>query len=382
MADHIVTGRRHALILGAATLSMPFVARAQSKEPIRVGLSAALTAQFAQNGVWMRNGVNLALKEINDAGGINGRKLELSIADDQGPNPTAAANAVTKLLTQDEVVVLLGPHNTPALLPNLPALAQYKVPALSGASGPVITQQGNPWIFRVSLNDAAGAALLAAFAQETLGWKKIGISYVNTAFGQGGMNAVKEALAARKVEPALVQSHNVGAKDMTAHVLAYKDAGVDGVIMWSDDQPAGLFTRQMKTLGVSYGLAGSAGLAQPSYIKLAGDAADGVYAIVAWSAENPAPEVQAYNAKYKAAYGEPPELFASTYYDAAHLAARAMRNASEISGPAIREALTKTQDVSGVLAHYNWTPTGDMIQSGLVTRVEDGKPKVVKVVKN
>lgn len=90
------------------------------------------------------------------------------------------------------------------------------------------------------------------------------------------MTAVKDALAARKVEPTIVQSDLVSAKDMTSHVLAFKDADVDGVIMWSDDQTAGLFTKQMKTLGIRFGLAGSAGLAQPSFIRLAGDAAEGV----------------------------------------------------------------------------------------------------------
>jgi branched-chain amino acid transport system substrate-binding protein len=375
-----VLGRRQGLLLGGALLATPFIPRARAEDPIHVGLSAALTGPFAQNGVWMQNGVKLAMKEINDAGGINGRPLQIFVADDQGTNPTAAGNAVNKLLTESQVKVMIGPHNTPALLPNLLVLAQAKVPVLSGASGPIITQQGNPWVFRVSLNDAAGAALLVGFVMDTLGWKKIGINYVNTAFGQGGMGAVKAALTARNVEPAALQSHLTTTKDMTSQVLAFKNAEVDGVIMWSDDEPAGLFTKQAKTLGAHFGVAGSAGLAQPSFIKLASDAAEDVYAIVAWSAENPAPAVVAYKAKYQAAYGQPPELFASTYYDALHLAARAMRAAPEISGPAIQQALTQTKAVPGVLATYNWTSTGDMIQSGLITRVKDGKPGVVKVV--
>jgi branched-chain amino acid transport system substrate-binding protein len=170
--------RRALVAASTAAAFSPLVAAAQTAaEPIPIGVAAPLTAQFAQDGVWMKNGANLAVKAINDRGGIKGRPLRLYFEDDQGPNPTAAANAATKLITQYNVVALLGPHFTPAILPVEPMLAQYKIPALTGASGPVVTAQNNPFVFRVRLNDAVGATLLVKYVVRTLGWKKVGLAY-------------------------------------------------------------------------------------------------------------------------------------------------------------------------------------------------------------
>ena len=118
--------------------------------------------------------------------------------DDQGPNPTAAANADIKMMTQDQVVAIIGPHFTPGILADEPLLAQYKVPAFTGATGPAVTAQGNKFVFRVRLNDNLGAALLVRYLTHELDWKKIGIDYVNTAFGQGGIGALTAELDRRE----------------------------------------------------------------------------------------------------------------------------------------------------------------------------------------
>jgi branched-chain amino acid transport system substrate-binding protein len=373
--------RRKALA-GAAGLAIAraLPAHADSGETIRLGVSAPLTAQFAQNGLWMKNGVVLAVKDINDRGGIKGRRIEVSFADDQGPNPTAAANAVSRLIAQDQVAVMIGPHFTPAILPNLPMLAQYSVATLTGASGPVVTQQGSKWVFRVRLNDAVGAKLLVTYCVETLGWKKIGLEYVNTAFGQSGIAMVKEALTTRTITPALVQTHTDATKDFTPHLLAFGEAGVDGVIAWTDDQPAGLLAKQRNTLGSKFGLAGSTSFSQPTFLALAGDAAEGIVSITDFSKENPSPAIQAWKQKYKAVYNEEPELYATTYYDAVNIIAAAIARAPDASGPAIQDALTKTKDFVGVMTTYNWSEGGDMVHSGLITKVEGGSVKVVAVV--
>ncbi|MDR3470738.1 MAG: ABC transporter substrate-binding protein [Devosia sp.] len=377
--------RRAAIGTGLAGLGatlLPAAVRAQpSGEPIRVGVSAALTAQFAQNGLWMKNGVALAAKQINGKGGIKGRPVQVFYEDDQGPNPTAASNAVIKLLTQDKVIAVIGPHFTPAILPVEPLFTQYKVAALTGASGPVVTQQNNPWVFRVRLDDATGAVLLVKYVTERLGWKKIGIDYVNTAFGQSGINAVKAALAAKGITPVATQTHLDSTKDFTSQLLTFQQAGVDGIIVWTDDQPSGLMVKQLRTLGMPYGLAGSTTFSQPPFLSLAGDAANGIYSVTDFVQSNPDPTIAAWKMLYHAAYNEDPELYATTYHDAMNLVALAAGQASEITGPGIADALMKVKDWQGIMTSYSWSKNGDMVHSGLIAEVKGGQPTVIEVIK-
>ncbi len=376
-------GRRRVLAgtaAAAATFCLGTGRAHAAGEPIPVGVAAPLTAQFAQDGAWMKNGITLAAKAVNDRGGIKGRPIRVFYEDDQGPNPTAAANAVTKLITQYNVVAMIGPHFTPAMLPAEPMLAQYKIPALTGASGPVVTQQNNPFVFRVRLNDESGAALLVKYVVETLGWKKIGLAYVNTAFGQSGNNAVKDALTKHGLAPTIAQTHLDSTKDFTSQLLNFQQAGVDGVIVWTDDQPGGLLAKQRKTLDMKFGLAGSTTFSQPPFRSLAGDAANGVYAITDFIAENDSAEISAWKKLYSAVYGEAPELYGSTYYDAMNLLAYAMDQATSITGPDIREALTKIQNQPGVMTRYTWSPSGDMVHSGLITVIKNEQPTVVSIV--
>src|SRR5262249_58224974 len=114
------------------------------------------------------------------------------------------------------------------MLANVPMLAKYKGQCVAGATGPVVTQQGSPWVFRVRLNDAIGADLLVKYVIEDLKWKKIGLGYVNTAFGQSGIAVVKASLTSRGVEPVLVQTHTDANKDFTSQILAFHQAELDG----------------------------------------------------------------------------------------------------------------------------------------------------------
>jgi branched-chain amino acid transport system substrate-binding protein len=368
--------------MALAPLATPaIIGHAHAADPIGIGISGPMTGQFAQNGQWMKNGVSIAVKQVNDNGGIKGRMIEVRIADDLGPNPTAAANAVTKLATQDEVVPLVGPHYTPGILPNVPLLGKYKIPALTGATGPVVTQQGSPWVFRVRLNDAIGADLLVKYVTEDLQWKKIGLGYVNTAFGQSGIAVVKASLTSHGIEPAIVQTHTDANKDFTSQILGFQQAGVDGIIVWTDDTPAGLIAKQCKTLGAKFGIAGNTAFSQPIFLGLAGEGADGCMAIGEFIKDNPDERVQSWKKLYSAAYpGDEPELYATVYHDAAKLIIAAMERAETISGEAIQQALTGIRDFQGIVTRYGWTDNGDMTHSGIITKVAGGKPEIVKVI--
>lgn len=370
------------LSIAAAVAAWPTAGQAQpaTGTPIPVGLSAPLTTQFASNGRFMRQGAEFAIKEINDAGGIKGRPIQLFVEDDQGPNPTAAANADTRLITQDHVVAILGPHYTPGVLADLPLLERYQVPALTGGVGPAITAQGNKFIFRLRVNDNLGAALLVHYVTHDLNWKKIGIAYVNTAFGQGGLGAITAELTRENMAPTLVQTHIDSTKDFSPQLQEFDQAGIDGILLWTDDVPMGLLTKQIRTLGLKFGIAGDAAQAQRNVIALTGEASEGNYAFSEFVPTNPDPVVQKWVARYHAAFGTEPEIYASVYYDGVKVLANAMMQATEITGPAIRDALAKTSDFRGVITTYTASPTGDMVHGGMITRNESLRPVIVKQV--
>src|ERR1019366_1138061 len=121
----------------------------------------------------------------------------------------------------------------------------------------------------------------------------------------------------------------------------FQQAGVDGIIVWTDDAPSGLLVKQMKTLGMKYGLAGSTTFSQPPFLSLAGDAADGIYCVSDFVQSNPDPNIVAWKKVYHAVYNEDPELYASAYYDAMNLIAFAIENAASVTGVGIRDALKK-----------------------------------------
>jgi len=182
---------------------------------------------------------NSPSRKSTAAGGIKGRPIQLFVEDDQGPNPTAAANADIKLITQDHVVAIIGPHYTPAILADLQLLAPVPDPGIHRSDRAGSHCPGNKFIFRLRVNDNLGAALLVHFLTHELNWKKIGIDNVNTAFGQGGLGALTAELTRENMAPTLVQTHLDATKDFSPQLLAFDQAGVDGVILWTDDVPMG-----------------------------------------------------------------------------------------------------------------------------------------------
>ena len=351
-----------------------------SSSAIKIGVSAPLTGQFAEDGSFMKQGINLAVKEINAAGGIQGKTLQVSYEDDQGPNPTAASNAVTKLITQDQSVALIGPHFTPAILPAEPLFKKYKVAAITGASGAPVTAQGNEWVHRIRLDDATGAKLLVDFVLDKLGWKRIGLDYVNSAFGQAGIEAIKAELKARGVTPVAEQNHADDTKDFTSQVVAFQNANVDGVLAWTDDQPSGLLAKAIATQGAKFGLAGSTSMSQPTFLQLAGQDANGTYSISDFSGDNPDPKIAAWKKKFSTEYSAEPELYATAYYDATYVLADALRRAKTLDGQGIEDALNSTKSVDGVITNYSQTSNGDMVSAGLITKVVDGKVTIAEKV--
>ncbi len=369
-------------ILKAALLAASLLAPAvpAMAADVTIGAAAPMTGPRALLGRNFRQGVDMAIEEINAAGGVLGGKLSVQIEDDMGDNPNAAINAVTKLMQVEKVPLMLGPHYSVAQLATQKTYCDGSIISVTGASGVPVTQNGCNFVIRVRANDIIQSKALVEYARATLGIDKIGVLYINDDFGKAGADRVVLALKDAGLEPVAVETHNTQDKDFSAQLAKLQNAGAKLTIMWTHDTEAALIVRQAAQLGLDMRFAGSTSLSEPSFVKLAGPAAEGVISANDFVASNPDAGIQEFVKAYEAKYNMGPEIWAAAYYDATHLAAKAI-NAAGSSEPAkVREAF-KTVDHEGLLGKYRCEDNGDCNHQIHIVTVKDGVPGVVSTVK-
>jgi branched-chain amino acid transport system substrate-binding protein len=362
-----------ALALGAMA---PVAATAQTK----IGASAPLTGPRALLGRNLKQGVDLAVGEINAAGGVLGKPLQVVFEDDQGDNPNAAINAVNRLIQVDKVPVMLGPHYTVAQLATQKTFCDGPIVSFTGASGIPVTSGGCKHVVRVRANDTTQAKALIEFLRSQLKIDKIGIIYVNDDFGKAGADRVKSVIEGYGLKPVAMEGHNPQDKDFSAQLGRLRNAGAGAVVLWTHDTEAALIVRQAKQLGLNMRFGGSTSLSEPSFVKLAGDAAEGVFSANDFVPSNPEPAVQAFVKKYQAKYNSLPEIWASAYYDATYLAAKAMQAANSTDPDKIRAAMSSVK-YDGLLGSYRCEPAGDCNHQIHIVEIVKGEPVVKNTVK-
>lgn len=354
----------------------PVAARAQTT----IGAAAPMTGARALLGRNLKQGVDLAVSEINAAGGVLGKPLQVVFEDDQGDNPNAAINAVNRLIQVHKVPVMLGPHYTVAQLATQKIFCDAPIVSFTGASGIPVTTGGCKHVVRVRANDTTQAKALIEFVRSQLKVDKIGIIYVNDDFGKAGAQRVASVIEGYGLKPVAMEGHNPQDKDFSAQLGRLRNAGAAAVVLWTHDTEAALIVRQAKQLGLAMRFAGSTSLSEPSFVKLAGDAAGGVLSANDFVPGNPDPAVQAFVKKYEARYKSLPEIWASAYYDATYLAAKAIEAAGSTDPDKIRAAMPNVK-YSGLLGSYRCEPEGDCNHQIHIVEIVKGEPVVKNTVK-
>ncbi|UWL61827.1 ABC transporter substrate-binding protein [Brucella pseudintermedia] len=347
---------------------------------LTIGASAPMTGPRALLGKYFKQGVDMAVEEINADGGVLGQKLAVTFEDDQADNPNAALNAMSKLMEVGKVPVVLGPHFSVAQLATMKNYCNGSLVSITGASGVPVTEQNCNYVVRIRGSDTLQAEALVTYALEHMKASKIGIISIHDDFGKGGAERVVAALKEKGITPVANESHNAGDTDFSAQLSRLRDAGAEVVIMWTHDNESALIVRQARQFGLPFKFAGSTSLSQPAFIDLAGPTGEGVISATDFLPANPDPNVQAFVEKFEKKYGELPELYAATYYDSVKLAAEAIKMAGSADPKKIREAFGKI-DTQGVLGHYKCEANGDCNHQTNIIEIKDGKPSLLTVVK-
>ncbi len=346
---------------------------------IRIGAGLNITGPTASQGALFRNAIQLAEKQINAAGGINGKKLNVVIEDDQSNNPGALA-ALNKNLEQDNVLVEIGPVLSTQVQAISDADKQAGVPMATGGTAVKNTHMGNPWLFRMRPDDSVAAAAMVQYIKDDMKLTKVGIVHDSDAFGTGGANLVEQYSKDNGLTVVRNEGYTADSKDYTAQLLALKNAGAQVMVVYATrPEDAALIERQYHDLGSPYKYMGSPSSAEADTLALSKDSANGLYAVVDF-ALGQTDISKKYADAYKQAYNQEPDALSAWNYDAVNLFANVIKTAGEDRSKIIK-AILDTHGWQGVCGSYDFTPNGDGLHSNSVVQVQPGgQLKLLKVV--
>ena len=367
---------RHGLIaasIAAVTLSLP----AAAADTIKIGLVNEASGANAEAGTYTANGARLALDEINKAGGVLGKQVELRLEDNQSTNPGTVL-AFSKLVSEGELAGIIGPIRSTQIQAASPTIAKAGIPTMIGGTDPSLTHVNNRWVFRCRPNDSFSSLVISDFGVNTLKLKKWAIVHSTDAFGSGGKDALVGALSKLGVTPVLVQGYTNNSQDFTPIVLAIKKSGADIIGTYMTNSPdVGIFAKQLRQLGISAQWVGSPSVVTDTAMKLAGTALSGVYGIADFTPGAGA-EAKSYAEKYKARYKTDADVYSSWAYDAMHVMALAINNAKSTKPEDVRKAILDIRGYKGVEGTYAFDENGDGLRGYNVVKNEDGKITFIK----
>jgi branched-chain amino acid transport system substrate-binding protein len=265
------------LVATAAILVGGFTTGAQAQETIKIGVTQPLTGAFAASGNYVAQGAKIAEDEINKAGGVLGKKIQLIIEDNKS-NPTEAVSTVEKLIQRDKVPVLVGAWSSTLTLAVMPKLEEYRVPmVVETSSSGKITTSGNPYIFRISPTSAMEAKAFQPLVAK-MGIKKASFLYTNNDFGIGSANEFSNMLKANGVAIGVMETMDPKATDFSAQLAKIKASGSDTLFVTTAVEQLTLILKQAKEQQLNVRIISCGGSNSPDQlIEQAGDAANGSF---------------------------------------------------------------------------------------------------------
>ena len=368
--------------LSALALGLLCAAPLARAQDILVGEYASLTGSEATFGINSDNGVQLALDELNKAGGVLGRKFKVIVEDDQS-KPGQPSTAVNKLIQSDKVVAVIGEIASSRSLEAGPICQSAKIPMISpGSTNPTVTQTGD-YIFRVCFIDPFQGTVMAKFALDTLHAKKVAIlSDVTSDYSKGLAQYFTEYFKSHGGEIVAERSYSGGGKDkdFRAQLTAIKAAGPDAIFVPGYYTEAGLIGKQAKILGLKVPLLGGDGWDSPKLAEIAGTSLDGCYFSTHFSPADQNPKVQAFVKAYQAKYNTMPDGMAPLGYDAMMILADAIKKAGTTEGDKVRAALTSVKDYDAVTGKITIDDKRNATKSAVVLQVQGKDNKFVTSV--
>jgi len=349
--------------------------------PIKFGIIGPYTGPNAKPGQSMKQGVNLAVEEINKAGGIKGRKLEPLFEDDASV-PAQAVSATEKLINKDEVSFQIGTFNSATTLAAMKILERDKTPMMVPIAVAIdITESGNKWVFRNSATNPMQTEQLMNFIYKETKLRKFAVIHENTDYGKGLMTAV-DAYIKKNGGSMIAESYSIGDTDFYAQLTKIKNNGPEALIICGNLSEGSQITRQFKELGLKAQLFGFGGLSSFDFDKVAAGSNEGLIATSYFENASPNPLAQSFIKGYKAKYNVDPDMFAAAIYESVYIAKAAiekMPDTKDIAGfrVALRDQLAKTKDLPGVQGPTTFDAKGQADKQVMIIQWNKGQKTIL-----
>ena len=367
--------RKSTLFAAALALVVPFAVAAQ---PIKIAGLVELSGTGATAGTNFDNGVKLAVKEINAAGGIMGRKVEYASYDTQ-TNP-GIAKALAQKAVDENVYVVMGPVFSGSIMVSMAETRRASIPNFTGGEAAGITQQGNPHIFRTSFTQSTAMPKVAKYIKNGVKAKNVAVVWVNNDFGKGGRDSITKALEAEGLKVAADIPTDPGQVDFSGAVLKAKQSNADALFIYTNEEESARALRELRKQGYDKPVIGETTLTGQKVIELAGDAANGALAHVGLTVDAPQPAIKSFDDKFQKEYKYKSDHNGMKGYSGMYVVKAITEKVGKVDSKAFSQAMKgariSVKDHPGVLLDVTFDQNGDLDRESFLVKVVNGKQVV------
>jgi len=362
----------------AACAVMTCAGTAIAQDVIKISNIVELSGGGATAGTNFKNGVELAVKEINAAGGVMGKKIQSTTSDTQ-TNP-GVAKGLTQKAVDDGAFAIFGPVFSGSIMVSMAESRRAEVPNFTGGEAASVTAQGNPYVFRTSFGQSTSFPKVARYIQSKA--KTIAVIYVNNDFGKGGRDAITKLLETGPTKIVADISTDAGQIDFSAAVLKAKQSNADAVFIYTNEEESARALRELRKQGWTKPIIGETTLTGQKVIELAAEAANGAVAHVGLTVD--APQFKAFGEKYQKEYNSVSDHNGIKGYTGVYVLKAAIEKAGKLDRKAVAAALHNAsfsvKQHPGILLDVAFDDKGDMDRESFLVEVKGGKQVVVETL--
>ena len=349
---------------------------------IKVGLNVELTGSIPVVGESSRNAAELAVKEVNDAGGLDvgGTKYTIELLVEDNEDKAESAAAVAQKLATSGVLAMIGPNASRNAIPASVVAESSQMPMISPwSTNPKTTKVGDTdeakkYVFRAAFIDDFQGVVAARFAKDELKTTAPAVLYdVASEYNKGIAEVYKKALEESGVQVVAFETYTTGDKDFSAQLTKIKEAGADSLFLPNYYSEVPLQVQQAHKVGFSGAILGSDSWGNIELMTLCGSECDGYYFTTHYAPDIATPKAQAFIQAYEAAYSKTPDDVAALTYDSFGLLFQAIQTAGKLDRQAVRDALASITSFEGVTGNMQFKGTGDPVKSAVILQVKEGK---------
>jgi branched-chain amino acid transport system substrate-binding protein len=339
--------------------------------PIKIANVNAQSGQLSPLGKWENKGVKLAIDEVNKAGGVNGRQIQLDLFDDQG-DPTVGTNLARKI-SSEGYLAMLGTAESAVTLAMAPILKDAKIPNITSGQSPKLAALKSPFLFLNAPTSVTYDETLAKYLVDTKGYKKIALVTNNGTYGAGEREAFLASLKTRGVTPVGDEVVTPDQKDFSASLATIRQQDPEVLFIGAEEVESGLIAKQARELGLKSVLAGGAPMGTEPYLTTAGqENAEGSVVSSPYLSNDTDDASKAFAAAYRAAFNEEAEVHGAKAYDGARVLIEALKQTGGEGGQKLADAIRATK-LDGLLGDFAYDDSGVGIHATQIGLVTSGK---------